>query len=329
MKRIISLILVAVLAVCSFASCQVNDNGQREKIEIGYMAGPTGMGMAKLIHDNGGKDGNNLYGFHKYADTTLAKKDLASGAIDLICLPTNEAAAYYNANPGSVRVLAINCLNSLYLLTNKNTSVESFDDLGGKTIYTCKNGTPRMVLEHIVEVADIGATVSYTFDGKEIATPADLGALVVSGKLPIAVMPEPIVTSSLLSIQKNGNADISYSVDLDLADAWSKAYSTPITMGCVVASADFVMNNKSSIDAFLRDYEESIEFIGKSENIDTAANYVVETEVMAAAPAAKKALANLGDAISYIDGDDMKNALVSFYDAIGLKKPDDGFYYND
>ena len=48
---------------------------------------------------------------------------------------------------------------------------------------------------------------------------------------------------------------------------------------------------------------------------------------MAAAPAAKMALKNLGGAISYIDGADMKNALGAFYNAIGVKLPDDDFYY--
>ena len=335
MKRLISaLLIIMTLSTILLTACSGNpgnDSGQNNdatKIRIGYMAGPTGMGMAKLIHDNGGTSGNEKYTFTKYADTNAAKADLAAGNIDVICLPTNEAAAYYNQSK-NIEVLAINCLNSLYLLTDKSTTIASLSDLEGKTIYTCKNGTPRAVLEYVISATNTNATVSYTFDGKEILTPADLGSMVTAGKLPIAVMPEPIVTSSLLAIQKSGNSDIQYSIDMDLADIWDDVKSTPVTMGCVVADKEFADDHAALISSFLTDYKASIEFIGNTQNIETAANYIVETGIMAAAPAAKKALSNLGDAISYIDGTEMKSALEAFYNAIGISLPDGEFYFND
>lgn len=331
MKKLISLLLVAVICLFTLLSCSdTNDSSgeDRVKIKIGYMAGPTGMGMAKLIHDNGGVQGNENYEFKKFADTQAAKAELAAGKIDLICLPTNEAAIYFNNGISDIKVLAINCLNSLYLLSDSNTDIKSLSDLNGKTIYTCKNGTPRLILEEVLKTNGITATVSYTYNGKEILTPAEVGSLVVSGDLPIAVMPEPIVTSSLLTINKNGNTSISYSVDLNLADGWkSGGINTPITMGCIVGSADFIKNNETTIDAFLAEYKASIEYISKSENRDTAADYVVETGVMAAKPAALKALTNLDDAISYIDGSQMKSALVKFYQVIGISSTKADFYY--
>ena len=330
MKKILSLTLALLLIGTLLVGCvpetTVNDT---TKIRIGYMAGPTGMGMAKLIADNGGlEEGNAKYSFTKYADTNAAKADLAAGKIDAICLPTNEAALYYVTQEKNIQVLAINCLNSLYLLSDKANEVKSLASLNGETIYTCKNGTPRAILEYLVEAANINAVVSYTYDGKEILTPNDLGALITAGSLPLAVVPEPIVTSSLLAIQKNGNTDIEYSVDLDISDEWANISDTPITMGCVVASTAFTTAHKSVVDRFLNEYKASIEYIGNSENIDSAANYIVETGVMAAAPAAKKAISNLGDAISYIDGRDMRDALINFYNAIDLSiYPDENFYY--
>ena len=58
-----------------------------------------------------------------------------------------------------------------------------------------------------------------------------------------------------------------------------------------------------------------------------AAKMVKDSGIMAAEPAAKKALTNLGDSITYIDGTEMKNALQSFYTAIGVNLPDAAFYY--
>ena len=330
MKKLLALLLTLVLMLTALTSCFTTIEDQPEetvKIRIGYMSGPTGMGMAKLIHDNGGAEGNDKYVFTKYADTNTAKADLAAGKIDVICLPTNEAAVYAAKVDKSAKVLAINCLNSLYLLTDANSTVTSLSDLEGMTVYTCKNGTPRMVLEYIIKEAGINATVSYEINGKEILTPADLSAQVVAGNLPNAVMPEPIVTSSLLAIKKNNNTDIAYSVDVNLADEWAKISDTPVTMGCIVASGDFVKNHKAALDSFLEEYKASVEFIGTPVNLDSASNYVVETGVMGAAPAAKMALQNLGSAISYIDGADMKTALIAFYNAIGVALPSDEFYY--
>ena len=53
---------------------------------------------------------------------------------------------------------------------------------------------------------------------------------------------------------------------------------------------------------------------------------------MQATGAAIKALANLGDAICYIDGEDMKEALIAFYEVLGVDLvggllPDENFYY--
>ena len=330
MKKIIALILTLALTLLCLASCfAAEKNSTASKIRVGYMAGPTGMGMAKLVSDNGGLAmGNEKYSFTKYADTTAAKADLAAGKIDVICLPTNEAALYYMSVSKDIRVLAVNCLNSLYLLSDKDNSVTSFKDLVGKTVYTCKNGTPRQVLEYIVKANNLDIDVSYTYNGKEILTPAELGSLVVAGSLPFAVVPEPIVTSSLLTITKNGNTDIEYSVDINLTNEWNKVSDTPVTMGCIVTTSAFLDANKALVDSFLDEYKASVEFIGDKTNIDSAAEYVVKTEVMAAAAAAKKALLNLNGAIAYIDGDNMRSALINFYKAIGLTVyPDDEFYY--
>ena len=213
------------------------------------------------------------------------------------------------------------------MLTDKNNKIESFEELNGKTIYTCKNGTPRMVLEYLVEASGVDAEVSYTYDGKEIPTPAALGKLVEAGSLPIAVVPEPIVTSTLLAITKNGDKSIEYSVDLSLSDVWSSVCDYSLAMGCIVARNDFIKNHPSVIKSFLNEYKSSIEFINNKDNLNDAAAYIVETGVMGAEPAAKKALTNLHGAIAYIDGAEMKKTLESFYSALEIALPDSEFYY--
>ena len=326
MKRIISALILLSLSLFIFAGCGTTPDDT--KLRVGYMAGPTGMGMAKLIHDNGGPDtGNEKYSFEKFTNTKLATAALTADQIDAICLPTNEAAEYFNTTDDNLVVLAINTLNTLFLLSDKNTTITSLSELEDKTVYTCKNGTPKTIIEHLLSKAGIDATVSTSVDGTEILTPAQLGEMVVAGKVSIAVVPEPIVTSSMLAIAKNGNTDISYSIDLDIGEIWDTTVGAELTMGCIVASKTFVNEHKSVIDAFLNEYKASIEFINNSENIELAASYVVETGVMAAVPAAKSALNNLNGSIKYIDGADMKSALSAFYKAIGITEPKVAFYY--
>jgi len=325
MKKIITLILILALASLALISCGEDP----AVIRIGYMTGPTGMGMAELIHNNGGIEGNEKYSFTKYDNTSLAMADIAAGKIDMVCVPTNDAATYYNNTSKDITVLAINTLSSLFVLTDANNEIKSFSDLEGKTVYTCKNGTPRIILEALIEKAGLeNVTVSYMVDNKEIGTPKQLGEQLVAGNIDIAVVPEPIITSSLLTINKNNNPDISYTVDLPLSGVWAENFGAELTMGCIIASDSFVDAHPKLTKSFLEEYKSSINFVGNKANIDSAAEYVVEAGVMAAAPAAKKALGNLGNAISYMDGQNMKTALEAFYGAIGLALPDDEFYFN-
>lgn len=332
MKKLIATLLLLTTTLLLFTGCfgapQNNSGGGGDApdpapLKIGYMSGPTGMGMAKLIHDNGGKDGNKKYTFTAYTDTALAKADLTKGDIDVICLPTNEALAYYNKVDSKTRMLAINCLNSLYVITKESDAPASLAYLEGKTIYTCQNGTPKIILEYVIEALELDITVSTSINGVDMVKPADVSAQVVAGSLPYAVIPEPLITASLLK-----NKD--YKVALDLGEEWAKipeCQNTPVAMGCIVANADFLAENSAQVNAFLDEYKASVEFVGNAENLENAANYVAEAEIMAAAPAAKKALSNLGDAISYIDGDEMRSTLAAFYTAIGMTPPGDEFYY--
>ena len=342
MKKLIALLLLAVMLCSLLASCSKDET----VIKIGYMTGPTGMGMAKLIHDTTENSDptaiekfiNNKkcrYEFIAYSDASLANQDLLAGKIDMACLPTNTAATIYNKKGSSIQTLALNCLNSLYVMTKTGVTIDDIYDLEGKTIYTIKNGTPAIILQYLLDEAGINATVKTSIgegeNEKEIAAPTDLAPLLIGGKIDIALVPEPVASSAPLQI-KSQNKDYNYTVAIDLTDAWSEISDSPVAMGCIVANKAFVSENKDAVDTFLSDYKESIEYIADPANLDNAAQYIVDASVIGALPAAKSSLTNLGSAITYVDGAEMKTVLTDFYNAIGLsliggKIPDDGFYY--
>ena len=335
MKKLLALILIIASVTLLFASCDlIKKDEPTTKIKIAYMNGPTGMGIAKLIHDNGGVEGNDKYEFIKYSDASLATADLLAGKVDMACIPTNTAATLYNKTK-NVQALAINCLNSLFLMTKTGVEINSLADLEGKTIYTIENGTPAVILRHLLAESNINATVRTTIgegnDEKTITAPTDLAPLLIAGKVDIALVPEPVATAAPLKIAQQNN-DYTYTVAINLTDAWSQISSSPVAMGCIVVNKNFASAHASGIDSFLYEYKASIQFISNAENLDEAAQYIVDAEVLDAVPAAKKSLTNLGSAISYVDGAEMKTILTDFYNAIGTnliggKLPDDEFYY--
>ena len=336
MKKLIALILSFALLTLAFASCQFVKEEEKDDtvIRIAYMNGPTGMGMAKLINDNGGVEGNEKYQFIKYSDAALATSDLKDGKVDMACIPTNTAATLYNKT-GSLQVLALNCLNSLYVMTKTGVTVENFSDLEGKTVYTISNGTPAAILKYLLAQSGVNATVKTAIgegeDAKDLTSPNDLASQLIAGNIDIALVPEPVATAAPLKIASQ-NKDYTYTVAIDLTDAWAEISESPVAMGCIVANKNFVSEHKEVVDSFLAEYKSSIEYVSNKENLDLAAQYVVDAGVLDALPAAKKSLTNLGGAIAYSDGAEMKSTLVAFYNAIGLnlvggKLPDDGFYY--
>ena len=324
MKKIISLLLFISLLIssvisCTFPSASPEDDGT--KINIGVMSGPTGMGMAKLMSDY--KDKQTNYAFEIYSDPQVAMPDLINKELDMLCLPTNAAANLYNKNKGIISVIAVNTLGSLYLLTDSTTTINSIKDLEGKTIYTSvASSTTVPILNTILSKNNVNATI-------EVEDSHDaLVARIVKNEVSIAVLPEPKVSAAL----KQNNT---YSVDLNISNAWDEVCPSSLTMGCIVVRNEFLNAHEGAVIRFLNDYKASIEFISNPENLDTAAQMIVDGSVLPALPIAKSALSNLSGSIVFIDGEQMKSALLDFYavlldsmpQSIGNSLPDDSFYY--
>ena len=318
MKKLTALLLALTLCLLAFTACGKDDGDKNTdntpvKINIGVMSGPTGMGMAKLINDNG--QDSDKYGFTVYSSPDAGTTDLASGKLDMLCLPTNAAANISNKKADYISVISINCLGSLYLVTDDTVEVKGIEDLAGKTIYTSvATSTTKPIIEYILKENDISAEIVVELDHDVLV------AKLVSGEAPIAVLPEPKVSAALIS-------NPTCSVDLNISEEWSKISETPLTMGCIVVRNDFLKANKSSVDAFLSEYKASIEYINDKNNTDSAAEMIVAAGVLPKLPVAKKALGNLYGSIVYQDGEAMKNSLVAFYNAIGCALPSDSFYY--
>ena len=325
MKKFTSILLIVALLTLSLFSCELftdkSGNGDNAKIHIGALAGPTGMGMAKMISDNGLD--SDKYSFTVYGSPEDAKNAFVAGDVDAICFPTNTAANLYGALKGDLYVAAINCLGSLYLLTDSSIEIKSISDLEGKTIYaSVPNSTTGPILEYILKKNNVNATVSFEYNGEQLASHDQLSALIAKGNIDIAVLPEPKATATIAA-----NSSLGLSIDLNLSTEWDKISDEPLTMGCIIFKKSFADKNKSAVNAFLTEYKASIEYINDKTNNEAAANMIFDAKILPKAAIAKKALNNLYGSIVYLDGEDMKTALKSFYTAIGMNLPSDSFYY--
>lgn len=313
MKRTLSILLSLILpvsAVLLFSSCSRVDN---EKVRVGTLSGPTGMGMAGLICDT--PEGSELYSFEVYTAPTSEISDLAAGRLDMICLPTNTAAALCAKQENYISVIAVNTLGSLFLMSDARYDVSSLTELDGQTVWTSVPGsTTEPILEKLFDHFGVRVTV-------EVAPDHDaLTAMIASGEVAFAVLPEPKVSSAL-------GQNNTYSVDLNLSEVWEESFSSPLAMGCVVVKNEFLKEHPGAVDRFLSDLEKSVAEISDPDKIDSSAQKIVDAGILPKLPLAKSALKKLTSSLVCLRGKEMKTALCDFYAKIAQPLPAEEFYY--
>ena len=318
-KNFISLLLIFVLTL-SVVSCgkkdENNDGGDEEKktIKITTLNGTTGFGMARLT------EYTDKYTINVESDANVVTASIINGETDIAALPTNAAANLYAKTGGKVKILAVNTLGVLYVVTDEeNSNIKTLSDLEGKTVY-CPAQNPTFIFKGLCSAAGINVTVDNSF-----AQPADLRTALVSGQVGIAVLPEPMVT---IAQSKNS----SLSVAVDLTKEWNKVFpESSLMQGCVVARTEFIEKNPDTVKAFLNDYKSSIEFV--NQNPEDASSLIAESGIFDNAAVAQKAIPKCN--ISFVDGESMAYSLDTFFSAlyainpqsVGGAVPDAGIYY--
>jgi len=281
MKKILSLILVVCLLFTLFGCTK----SETRKLNILALKGPTGMGMAKMITDNDEK-----YLFNIIADPTMIASSITSGEADIAACPLNMAAMLYNKTEGNIQILAINTLGTLYIL-DKSNSINSVEDLKGKTIVTSGQGaTPEYALNCLLDIYGIkdSVNIEYKTEHSEVAT------AILSGSADIVMLPEPNV-----SVVTSKNSDIKIAVDVSKEIENKSALQ--FAMGCIIAKKDFVENNKEDILKFLKDYKKSVETINSSE---TAGQIICDAGILDNSVIAQKSIKT--SSICFITDDEMK-----------------------
>lgn len=333
MKKILSLALAALLVLSVFAGCgdkKGTDSGsssgasskQGADVRIAGVKSPAGISLAKFMKDSGDKKTANQYTATLYGDAATAAEKLSAGEVDIAVLPTDVAAALYAQNSGSVQLLAANVLGALTVVDTTG-EIKNLYGLMGQTVYAAGQGTTsEYLLNYVLDHS--GLTVGTDVRIEYVDSYDQLVDMVADGRAPLAVMPEPYLSSALA---KNGSAKAA----VDLGGEWDRVSDgKELLLGAAVARTDFVKENGQAVKDFLQDFQNSVEFAAG--NTEETAALAQKYDIMKA-EIAERAIPNLG--IAYRDGESMKASVSSLLQilfeanaqSVGGSLPGDDFYY--
>ena len=346
MKRTLSLLLTAALALSLLAGCgpkqpestsdpypgqtsassqpdaSAADPGSSAAVDgprLMVLSGPTGVGAAKMMTDMDGISSAEVVTDNTQVQAALNNKD-----VDIAAIATNAAAVLASKNPDSIQVLAVNTLGVLYIL-EKGDTVHNMADLAGKTLYApsnTKGANPEHILNHLLE----GNGVNPSEVNIEWLTPQEITAKMTSSNAGICMLPVPAATALL--VQDSGVREA-----VSLSEAWQELENSPLPMGCIVARTAYIEEHPQEAEAFLTAYEASIDYISDPANSADAAALVAEYGFAPNENVAARAIPQCS--LTYVTGQEMKTMLEDYYSilfqaepkSIGGGLPYDSFYY--
>ncbi len=323
MKKVFLLLLTLVMTFTVFAGFSAAEETP-ETVRIITLAGPTGMGMAKLMNDhaNGTTESGLPYSFTVASAPDQVSPEVIKGNYDIAAVPVNLASVLYAKTKGQLQVAAVNTLGVLYMLEN-GASIQSVADLKGKTFYATGMGAnPEYVLRFILSKNGIDPDKDVTIE--YLAEHAELAAKLKTGAVAIGMLPEPQVTAATMGS--------SVRIALDLTEEWSKVSDYELVQGCIIVRKGFAEKYPEALNQFLAEYQASVNFA--NENVEDAALLIEKAGIVPKAAVAKAALPNCN--ICFVTGDDMKNAVNAMLQvlfeanpsSVGGAVPGDDFYYH-
>ena len=320
LKKILSVVLAAVLLL---ASASVSAEGtEKAAVRLGGLKGPTSMGMVKLLEDNENGLTANRYEFTLAGSPNDLTPALLKGDLDVLAVPVNLGAILFEKSGGAVQLAAVNTLGVLYIVEKGGETVQSLEDLKGKTLYaTGKGSTPEYALAYLLAQHGIDINADLTVEWMSEHT--EVVAKMAAAENAVALLPQPFVTVAAGQVEN-------MRVALDLTKEWDSLDngSQLITGGLVVRKA-FAEENPEALAAFLEEYAASTAYT--NEHPAEAAQLIEKFDIIKAA-VAEKAIPFCN--IVCVTGDEMKGIVTGYYqtlfdqnpEAVGGAMPGDEFY---
>ncbi len=323
---VIVLLLGLLLAGCSETPKQPEtpkENIEPVNVTIAGLKGPTSIGMIKMIDEKSLQGDNYNVEYIQEASPDSLTGKIINGDIQISSVPINLASVLYNKTKGKVQLLAVNTIGNLYIVGTED--LNSVSQLDGKTLgMSAKGSTPDFAMNYILNKNSLeGKTeLNYALDH------ATLAQSVIAEDIKVALLPQPFVTQTIL---KNPNVKML----IDLNEAWNDATdgSSQLYTGCIVVNKEFAKNNPEFVSEFLKQYEQSVNWVLKNQK--DASVLVAKHEIMPDAVLVEKAIPYCG--ITFKKAMDAKSGLNDFYQvlfdsnpaSVGGSMPDDEFYFTE
>lgn len=319
-KKVLTFCLLMMLLF--MVGCSKNDSYTSKEIRVGSLKGPTSIGIVPLMEQDEKGEAENDYTFvmETNADTLLPmiiKKEL-----DIALVPANVAAILYQKTEGKIQVIDINTLGVLYMLSADN-SITTIEELADKTIYLSGKGTtPDYILQYLLSQYQMTDQVTIEYK----AEPTEVVAALKQNPDAVGLLPQPFATVATVS---NENLQIV----LDMNKEWETIQGSDHKMvtGVTIVRSEFLEQEEEAVLKFMEEHKESANFT--ENNIEETATFIVKQKILEKEGIAAKALPFCN--ITYIDGEEMKQALQDYLNVLyGLNKetvggqlPEDDFYY--
>ena len=293
-------------------------------VRVGSLKGPTSIGLVSLMEaDSQGTAGQD-YTFEMEAGADALLAAMVNEELDIALIPANAAAIWYQRLEQQVRVIDINTLGVLYMVSSDG-QVDDVEDLRGRTIALTGMGTsPDYVLQYVLAGNGIAldeVTLEYKAEAAEVVT------ALAEGTADIGLLPQPYVTAACAK-------DSSLQVVLDMTEQWDalqEAGGSRLVTGVTVVRQGFLEEHPQAVELFLEEHAASVEAVNS--DVETAAALVAGLGIIENETLAAKAIPQCN--IACITGQEMKDALEGYlavlfdYDpaTVGGAMPDEAFYY--
>ncbi|MGO2117897.1 MAG: ABC transporter substrate-binding protein [Fusobacterium sp.] len=278
------------------------------KIKVIAPMGAPSISLLKMIDENKVIGNKEIEYEILNASDVLASKIISKEA-DIAIIPSNLASNLYNKDI-DIKLVSTSVWGILYLVS-RDDSIKTWEDLRGKEITTIgRNLTPDAILSYLIKAngLKVGKDIKLTY----INSAPELAQLFLAGKIDIAIIPEPILSSVLMK-KKDTN------IIFNIQDEWKKTTKVAIPQVVMIAQGNLAKNNKEFLDEFIENYKNSIEWVNANPD-----------KIGKITPSSIKR-SNL----MFKNAKDSKKELEEYYKVllkfnsklIGGKLPDDKFYY--
>lgn len=316
----------AETAAAETTDTEAPDASSDVKLRVGSMKGPTSMGLVNLMDlaSKGESKGNYDFTMVTAADELVSK--VVSKELDIALVPANMASILYNKTNQGIKVIDINTLGVLYVVSSDD-SIKSIADLKGKTVYMTGKGLPPEYNMNYLLSANGLTTDDVSLEFKSEAT--EVAAVLKEDPGAIAVLQQPFVT---VAMAQNDTLKIV----LDLTEEWEKtdaADGGSLVTGVTICRSDLLDDPAAAeaVSNFMAEHKASAAFA--VDNVEEASELVAAAGIIEKAPVAAKAIPYCS--IVYIDGETMKTKLSGYLNvlhaqdpsSVGGTLPDDAFYY--